>query len=48
MLYVIGHDEKFEIENSILLINNFYNNKPIKNIESNILIHTKHNCSFNY
>ena len=48
MSYVIGHDEKFEIEKAFLLINNFYNNKLIKNIESNILIHTKHNCSLNY
>jgi len=48
MLYVIGHDEKFEIEKSLLLINNFNKNKSIKNIETNILIHTKYNCSFGY
>ena len=48
MSYVIGHDEKFEIEKSLLLIDNFYNNKSVKNIESNILVHTKYNCSFGY
>ena len=48
MSYVIGHDEKFEIEKAFLLINDFYTNKLIKNIESNMLIHTKHNCSFEY
>ena len=44
MSYVIGHDINLEVEKSFSLINDFYNEKPIKNFHSNTLIHTKFNC----
>ena len=45
MDYVIGHDVNFELKKSFNLIDNFYNNTILKNINSNILIFNKHNCS---
>ncbi len=44
MDYVIGHDVKFELKKSIELIENFYKNDNLENINSNILIFNKHNC----
>ena len=44
MHYVIGHDVGFEVEQSFNIINNFYNNKLISNVISDIKIYTKYNC----
>jgi len=44
MSFVIGHDVKLEVEKCFSLINDFYNDKPINNYKSSILIYTKYNC----
>ena len=44
MDYVIGHNVKYELTKSFLLINNFYQNLLLKDIKTNILIFNKYNC----
>ena len=44
MSFVIGYDVKLEVEKCFSLINDFYNDKPINNYKSSILIYTKYNC----
>ena len=44
MSYVIGHDVNLEVEKSFSIIEDFYNEIPINNFQTNTFIHTKHNC----
>ena len=44
MSYVIGHDINFEVEKSFSIIEDFYNEAPINNFQTNTFIYTKHNC----
>ena len=43
MSYVIGHDVNLEVEKSFSIIEDFYNERPIKNFQSNTFIYTKYN-----
>ena len=45
MDYVIGHDVGSELKSSISLIENYYKNKDLNNIKSNIQIYNKYNCN---
>ena len=44
MSYVIGHDINLEVEKSFSIIEDFYNEAPINNFQTNTFIYTKHNC----
>tara|TARA_Y100000590_G_scaffold404650_1_gene492351 strand:- start:24 stop:1046 length:1023 start_codon:yes stop_codon:yes gene_type:complete len=44
MDYVIGHDVGYEVEQSFNIINNFYYNKNISNVISEVKIYNKYNC----
>ena len=44
MSYVIGHDINLEVEKSFSIIEDFYNEVPINNFQTNTFIYTKYNC----
>ena len=45
MSYVIGHDVNLEIEKSFSIIEDFYNEVPINNFQTNTFIYTKYNSA---
>ena len=42
--YIISHNIKYELAKSFQLIDNYYDNLPLKDIKTNILIFNKYNC----